>query len=143
MVFFLGKEHLKKFHYNNLFYKNSNLLLTWKHESGKDFKPGMYNIVLRGQKPFKALIGFQLRFRWFKYEGYDHYGSVQSNESGVAVISTYLGKNACDFNFVINSDLTLNQVVATSTEEDQKLSPHVTHPPHWFQRLGFLSRLWS
>lgn len=143
MILFLGKEHLKKFHYNHIFYKDSNLLLTWEHKGGKDFKPGMYNIVLRGQKPFNAKIGFQLRFRWFNYEGYDHYGFVQSDEKGVAVISTYLGQNACEFKFVINADLSLNKIVASSTKEDQYLVPHVKYPPHWFQRLGFLSRLWS
>jgi len=134
---FLGKEMLKKFRFMWNFVKNSSQMVIWHHLGGKNFKPGMFNIVLRGEKPFAVLVGFHLTIPLLKYKGFDYYGFVQSDENGVAVISTYLGKGACEFQFFVNTDLTSNLVVVTSNDEDQRLSPNVFYPPHWYQRLGF------
>ncbi len=134
---FLGLEFKKKFGFMANFARNSNQLLIWKSWGSK--KPGMHNIILRGNRPFCALVGFQLNVPMFGMSGFDYYGFVKSNDQGVAVISTYIGKGECEFLFFVNTDLNHNSVVASSTERDQLHTPDVTYPPHWWQRLGIFA----
>lgn len=130
---FLGTEMLKKFHFMRDFVNHSNQLVTWNYAG--DRKPGMYKIVLSGQKPFGALVGFRLEIPAIGFSGYDYYGFVRSDMGGLAVISTYLGKGKCEFRFLTTSDK--SQITVTSTEGDQELMPQEVYPPHWYQKLGF------
>lgn len=132
---FLGYELLKKFTFMRDFVEGSNQMVIWDYSGNRN--PGMHNIVLRGSKPFCALVGFKLQIPLFKWSGYDYYGFVRSNEDGVAVIATYLGKGTCTFQFFANTNLQYNQITATSTEAEQQYQPDVRYPPHWYQRLGF------
>jgi hypothetical protein len=63
----------------------SNNMVAWKSEG--DRKNGMYNIVLRGEKPFCALIGFKMVFPIVGYIGYDYYGFVKADSNNIAVVS--------------------------------------------------------
>lgn len=135
IALFLGSELLKKFGFMQSFVQCSNQTVEWKYIG--DRKPGMYNIVLRGKTPFCALVGFKLHIPVLNYSGFDHYGFVKSDENNVAVISAYLGKGACEFQFFVNSDIKINQITITSSEEDQLLKPHSKFSPHWYQRFGF------
>ena len=135
IALFLGSEFLRKFGFMRSFIACSNQVVKWKYSG--DRKPGMYNIVLHGKLPFCALIGFKLSIPILKYSGFDYYGFVKSGDDNVAVISTYLGKGACEFQFFANSDVSINQITVTSSEEDQLLEPHSKSTPHWYQRFGF------
>lgn len=132
---FLGKELLKKFVFMRDFIQSSNQMVAWKYLG--DRRSWMYNIVLRGKTPFCALVGFRLNILIFKYSGFDHYGFIKSNENNVAVISTYLSKSECEFQFLINTDIAINPIVATSSEEDQLIEADSKYPSHWWQRVGF------
>lgn len=135
IAIFLGKEFLKKFGFMQNFIKNSDQMVVWKYIGDK--KPGMCNIVLRGKMPFCALIGFELGIPMLKYSGFDYYGFVKSDKNSVAVISTYLGKNACEFQFFLNTNITNNPITITSDEKDQLLQPNSKSKPHYYQRIGF------
>ncbi|MFH1947500.1 MAG: hypothetical protein ABIJ23_05100 [Candidatus Magasanikbacteria bacterium] len=136
IAIFLGREMLKKFGYMHSFVQSSNQLITWSYSGGR--KSGMYNIVLRGPKNFSALVGFNLKIPVLGYSGYDYYGQVDSNQNGVAVISTYLGKGATEFQFLVSRDLEHCSIeVASGLFIDQELTPDVVYPPHWYQKLGF------
>ena len=132
---FLGKEFLKKFSFMKNFVQSSNQMVVWKYSGDK--KPGMHNIVLRGKTPFCALIGFELGIPMLKYSGFDYFGFVKSGKNNIAVLSTYLGKNHCEFQFFLNTDITNNPIKITSNEEDQLLHPNSKSKPHWYQRIGF------
>lgn len=132
---FLGTEMLKKFEFMRDFTRNTNQLVTWRHNGYR--QPGMYNIVLRGKKPFCVLIGFQLVITELGHVGYDHYGFLCSGNDSVVAFSTYLGKHSCNFQFLVSADLNDNPIVVTSSEDDQKLVPREVYPSHWYQRLGF------
>ena len=132
---FLSKEFLKKFGFMRNFIKNSNHIVVWRYTGNK--KPGMHNIVLRGKTPFCALIGFELGIPMLKYSGFDYFGFVKSDKNNVAVISTYLGKNACEFQFFVNTNIGNNPIAITSDEKDQLLQPNSISKPHWYQRIGF------
>lgn len=138
VAIFLGTQFLKKFRYMYVFVNNSRQLVTWRHNGFQEkYKTGMYNIVLRGKKQFNALVGFKLDIPVLGYSGFDYYGIVHSDPQGVAVISTYLGKGDCMFEFFVNTDLDGHPITATCTREDQFLTPQEVYPPHWYQRLGF------
>jgi hypothetical protein len=134
---FLGREFLNKLGHLRDFTHHSNQMVVWRYEG--DRRPGMYNIVLRGEKQFCTLIGFKLNIPIFKYSGFDYYGFAKSNENNVAVISTYLGRASREFQFFINMDIDNNFITATSSEEDQLLQPHLKFSPHWYQRFGFFA----
>ena len=138
IILFLGNEMVKKFEYFNSFAKSSNQLLDYTH--GGLETPRMRNIVLRSKdgQPFTALVGFYLEVPGIG-AGFDYYGYVESNSKGVAVISTFIGKNLVAFQFFVDCDLRQNPITITSKEVDQILKPDVTYPPHWWQRLGFYS----
>lgn len=140
LVAFFAREYLKKFGYMRDFIKYSNQKVVWVYSGlkGKGGKRGMRNIVLRGSKPFCVLVGFKLDIKAIRFSGFDYYGFVRSNEEGVAVISTFMGKGEVEFQFFVNTDLGVNPVQATSTDEDQLLKPDATYPPHFYQKwFGF------
>jgi len=131
LAFFLGREFIKKFRFMQSFALRSNQMVIWHYQGvTSGHKPGMRNIVLRGSKPFSALVGFTLHIPILKYSGFDYYGSVHSDEHGIAVISTYLGDSEREFLFFVNTDLGQNPIKATSNEDDQLLTPDSTYPPH-------------
>lgn len=134
----LANEHVKKFRMMADFMAGADNLVTYRY-AGPSVTggAGMRNVVLRGRKPFSALVGFRFTVPLAGDLGSDFYGIVRSNEHGVAVISTYLGHRPADFLFLLNSDLTSNPVIASSTDTDQDMKPHVVFPPHLVQRLGF------
>lgn len=134
---FLGFELLKKFNFMRMFTKNSNQMVEWEYPGDKTKKPGMRNIVLRGQRPFSVLIGFNLKISLIGHNGFDYYGFAQADEKHMVVISTYLGKKPCIFQFFVNTDLAHNHIGVSSNDWDQELNPDVSFPPHWYQRLGF------
>lgn len=137
IALFLGSEFLEKFRFMRDFIQRSNQFVEWKYDG--DRTPGMYNIVLQGQRGFSMLVGFELAIPILGYKGFDYYGFVRSDSSGRVVISTYLGRGKAKFQFFVNCDLGANPVVVSSTNEDQTYFPDVTYPPHWYQRLGFYS----
>jgi hypothetical protein len=140
LALFLGQEFLKKFGFMDEFIQDSNQMVVYRYPGlTNGEKPGMRNIVLRGQKPFSALIGFNLNIPFINYSGFDYYGKVKSGEYFIAVISTYVGKSPVAFKFLVNTDLSINRITASSTEVDQHFTPNVEYPPHWYQRLGFYS----
>lgn len=96
----------------------------------------MYNIVLRGQAPFRALIGFQLAIPLLRYSGIDPFGFVRSDDMHRAVIAVYLGKTPRKFHFLIDRDITTSPIGVTSSDEDQRLRVDARYSPHWWQRLG-------
>jgi hypothetical protein len=138
---FLGKEFLKKFAFMRDFIKTSNQSLSWYYQG--DRKPGMYTIVLRAKKPFSALVGFRLDIPILGYSGFDYYGFVQARQQVdgqyVAVVSTYMAGGEVEFQFFVNSDLGVNPINVSSSDEDQSLTPGATFPPHLYQRIGFYS----
>lgn len=141
LSWFLGTEMLKKFGFMGRFVRKADqIVISWYYAGKKTGrKPGMYNIVLRGKQSFSTLIGFKLEIPFSKGEKFDCYGEVTSDEHGVAVISTYLGNGAVEFQFVVSGELRHNSIEVTSTDADQRLEPHVKYPPHWYQRIGFYS----
>lgn len=142
--FFFGTQLLKKFQIINRFILANKILVTnyWHpgiEKMGTD--PGMRNIVIRSpnKKPFTVMVGCVVRIpkivAWlFRLDvvGADPFGYVQSNDEGVAVISTYCGYSQVLFWFLGSSEL-----VATSTDEDQELDATVVFPPHLYQLFGF------
>ena len=137
VAIFLGSEFLKKFGFMRDFISNSNQMVVWHYRGAEDRKSDIRNIVLRGSKPFCVLVGFKLDIPILGYSGFDYYGFVRSDDQGVAVISTYLGKGECEFQFFVNTDVNHHPVTASSGEDDQQLQPHSVYPPHWYQRFGF------
>ncbi len=135
---FLVKEMLKKFGFMRKFVKSSHLLEDFHYyglsKNGK-VKPGMRIIVLKSkdEKKFSVLIGFKLKI--FGKVGFDYYGYVESNNLGMVVISTYLGKSPVDFQFFKNNDVDVKVCISNNTN----LIPQVTYPPHFWQRLGIFA----
>lgn len=134
ITLFLGKELLKKFRFLQYFGHDSHSLIIWNFAG--DRKPGMYNIVLHGQAPFCALVGFQLTIPLLRYSGFDPFGFVRSDDTHRAVIVVYLGKAPRKFYFLINRDITTSPIEVTSSDEDQQLRVDARYSPHWWQRLG-------
>lgn len=135
IAIFLGKELLKKFWFMQEFIRDSNQIITFEYEWNK--KSWMYNIVLRWEKPFSALIGFKLEIPILWYSWFDYYGFIKSDKNNTAILSTYLSKKPIQFKFMINSDLTNNNITVSSDDKDEILKPNKIFPPHWYQRLGF------
>ena len=130
---FLAKELLKKFVFFKNFSEKSELMMHWTITPEES---GMRNIVLHSHEPFSILVGFRLSIPLVGFEGFDYYGYVTSNEKNQAIISTYIHKDIpTEFQFMKN---TLNKITITSTEDDQKMIPQVSYPPHWWQKWSFL-----
>lgn len=140
-IIFLLKELKKKFGFMQSFLNSSHLKVVYQHNGNRFTRPSMKNIVLRSQagRPFVALIGFTLRIPIIGFEGFDYYGQVMSDENGVAVVSTFVGRGDVEFVFVVNRDNEDGDITASLELSDQFLTPQVTYPPHWWQRLGFFS----
>lgn len=132
---FLTKELLKKFRFMKSFF-HSCPYTTSRHYDGKRI-PDMYNIVFKSEKPFSLLVGFELNIPIINYSGYDPYGFVSSWDTHQIVISTYLGKEAIDFQFFTSIDP--KYITISSTKKDQELSADITYPPHRRQRLWIFS----
>jgi len=133
---FLAKELVKKFRFFQCFVSSSRQLVPWYYKRKNVEKKGMHNIVLRGEKQFSALVGFELELPVIGNAGFDYYGLVHSDKEGKAVFSTYLGNGDCKFVFFLNEDI---KVSVSSSEEDQKLNPTEIYPPHWWQKFGYFS----
>lgn len=132
LTLFLASEFIKKFWFMQAFVKNSEQMMVWKYDGKR--RPWMYTIVLRGRQSFAVLIGFKLRI--FGWSGFDYYGFAKSNRDTL-IISTYLGRNAKDFYFFSDTNLQINPIIISSTDEEQKLKAHKIYKPHRYQRLGF------
>ena len=118
------------------FVEQSNQLVELKYKGR--LSPGMRNIVLSGNAPFRVLIGFKLRIPIIGYTGFDYYGEAESDENGAVVISTFIGKGPCVFQFFVNTDLSQNPIKAEAGCAEQSMTPDVVYPPHWYQKyLGF------
>ncbi|MFZ2979258.1 MAG: hypothetical protein WA057_06345 [Candidatus Magasanikiibacteriota bacterium] len=135
---FLASEMMKKFNFFNQFAESSHHLVEFSY--GGQETPGMRNIVLRSEdgRPFTTLVGFYLEVPKIG-AGFDYYGYVESGSDGVAVVSTYIGRDLVTFQFFVNRDVQIKPVKVSSTDADQKFNPNVVFPPHWWQRLGFYS----
>ena len=135
LAVFFGKELLKKFQILRRFThaaKDHVVTFNWVGASqARGRKPGMHNIVLRSGtgQPFSVLVGFELVLRSFR--GLDPYGFAQSDERGVVVLATYLGRGACTFVFLANRGA--GDIIASSTPDDQLLPPGARYDPHKFQ----------
>ncbi len=132
---FLGKEMLKKFGFMRSFIKNSSLLINYRYPGSKaaGHKPGMRKIAFlaKNDKQFSLLIGFELSI--LGSQGFDYYGSLTSNNKGILVIETYLGKSAVNFQFLKNKDIEISVI---ADESVQQMAPSASYPPHFWQRLG-------
>lgn len=139
-VFFLGSEMLKKFNIFQHHVKDSNQLLSLSYRGAGEegFKKGMKTITIHWDRPFGALVGFNLKVPFFA-EGFDYYGRARSVPTGFGghdlTISTYLGNGKVDFLFYLNRELSGQQPIFSYGDENEKAS--ATFPPHWWQRLGF------
>ena len=130
---FLGKEVLKKFYFLRLFIQDAPGLIEWQYDGMR--KSGIYNVVLRSDRPFKALVGFDLETLFYT-SGYDVFWYVKTEDSYSVVISLYLGKKPALFRFLTNLPEARSHIQITSSESDQIETPHVTYPPHWWQKIG-------
>jgi hypothetical protein len=132
---FLGKEMLKKFSFMRSFVKNSSLLVKYHYPGNKvaGHKPGMRKIAFlaKNNQQFSLLIGFELSL--FASKGFDYYGFVSSNDKGILVIETYLGKSHVNFQFLKNEDVEISII---ADESVQKMAPNASYPPHFWQKLG-------
>lgn len=144
-VLFLGNEMKKKFRFMRDFVANSRSLLEFNYRGAREHgkEKGMHNVVIRAKTPFSVLVGFELTVPVLG-SGFDYYGFANAlrMENGaideyVAVISTYLGNGPCLFQFFLNCDVIGTDARVSSTDDDQKLKPVVTYPPHLIQKLGF------
>lgn len=130
VIYFLGSQLIKKFHALYLFARGSRITHNWIYPGSN--KPGMRNVVLHGTEPFKVLLCFKLKLPRLPV-GLDWYGMVRSNEAGVVVFSTYLGKGICHFRFLVD---TTSHIKIRADDEVQTLEPTASFPPHFWQRWG-------
>lgn len=140
IAIFLGGELLRKFRFHTLFSDSKGYIqqLVYIWPGGR--KPEMRNIVLEGGQPFKVLVGFKLIIPLIPFMGTDWFGFLEARERMTggyyAVISTFMWKKPVEFRLLVNSQVK-DEVKISSSKEDQSLTPHLTCPPHIFQRLGF------
>lgn len=140
---FRAKERVKKFGYLKGYIDTcpDQQRLVWNYPGSVvvDIKQGMHTVVLRNAsgKDFSVLLTFRLELP-FGFHGIDQFGYLKSSE-GVVVFSTYLGKGACNFIFMVNS-LELGcppPQVGKFLDHEGIYVPQKRYPPHWWQRLGF------
>ncbi|MCC6639097.1 hypothetical protein IT409_00895 [Candidatus Falkowbacteria bacterium] len=132
IALFLFSEGRKKIDFMGKFTKDSTHLLRYSY-SGKDTKPGMYNVKLSADVPFKVMIGIELNMAPF-LQGFDPYGFIASRNNTV-VFSTYLGKVNAEFVFFLEG-VTAQEV---KLEFGVEGNPQEVYEPHWWQRLGLFS----
>lgn len=138
---FFGYEFRKKFLFMDKFAKFSGMEVSWYWSGTGGERPRMANIVLKSEtkKPFIALVGFTLHvpIPVIGGKGFDYYGIVESDGDGVAVVSTWFGRKAVLFRFLVNCDPSVNRVIAFAGNGADRLKPHVVYPPKPYQRIGF------
>ncbi len=143
VAIFLGKEMVKKFRFMKGFIDTcpDHQRLVWNYpgSAGVNMKPGMHTVVLRNAsgKDFSVLLTFRLELP-FGFHGVDQFGYLKSR-GGVIAFSTYLGKGAYNFIFMINS-LELGcppPQVGKFLDHEGVYTPQKRYSPHWWQRLGF------
>lgn len=145
LAIFFGTELQKKFGFMGRFAKDTRAMVVYPYAGAErmGIPTGMRNVVLKSadRKPFRALIALKFELPIIgKVGSVDPYGFVRSDQGGVAVMSTYLGRGSADFVFIaIHDDGSAASISVSSTNDDQSLTPDVTYPPHWFQTFGPLS----
>jgi hypothetical protein len=143
LVWFLGKELLKKFKFLDKFAETSGWMERIDYKwicAGR--KPGMRKIVLSSKQPFSVLIGFKLRIPIIRHESTDCFGFVEAKKTELgnwlAIISTYMGKKTVDFSLFIKRKSQEELVTLAQERTAQEFEEtHASYPPHWYQRLGF------
>lgn len=140
---FLGKELLKKFKFHDSFTSSNGYIQNIKYYwIGTTDKPRMRNIILKGNKPFKVLIGFKLEIALLKFEGTDWFGlsTAKRAQDGnyYSVISTWMGRNDSEFHLLTNSNFK-NNIIKIVQVKKINLKPDVACLPHWYQKIGFYS----
>lgn len=134
---FLAKDFLKKMIFITQFSELDRVVIYLSQRGPYPRKPGMYNIVLRGQKPFQSLIGLKLSLLGFSI--FCPFGFVQSDKKNRVVIRIYISRGKSTFWFLLNEKKKWSNVEVSSSDEDQDLKPDFTQSPHWWQRLNFCS----
>lgn len=131
---FLALELRKKFGYMQQFMKGATGVLVREHHGSNT--PGMAQIVLTWDHPFKVLIGFDLVLPIVGSVGFDYYGFAESRPEGgahVIVIETYLGKKAATFKFLMNHMPPIGNSPRVDEKRAGELQPTATYKPHWYQ----------
>lgn len=131
---FLVKELLKKFKFWKSFQKNHTNQLSWIYQGDKT--PGMYTLVLRWDRSFRALIGFDFSIGSIGQLGYDVFGCMESDSDGYISVSLYLGHGPVEFIFLIDGVVAQGLQITCNEAESQEI-PTYTYLPHWWQRLSF------
>ena len=134
LVMFLGRELLKHFERAKRTEDRREGYYSFCYRYKGSSKPRMRKIMISSEdrKPFYCQVG--MRFQLFGYDGIDYFGSVDSDDEGVAVIETYLGRGSCEFYFLENRQTILS---INTLKDDSSYIPCAVFPPHWWQRLGF------
>lgn len=140
LALFLGREMLRKFRQHILFTSSPGYISKWIYSWPGGAKPKMRNMVLKGKKPFKVLVGFELVIPLLRFRGIDWYGFVeaekQTNGDYLTVISTFMWKKPVEFPLLVNAEQK-DDVELLPVADGQSLAPHLICPPHLYQRLGF------
>ncbi|MFA5124922.1 MAG: hypothetical protein WC473_03845 [Patescibacteria group bacterium] len=138
VVAFLGTELLKKFQFLFAYYIDN---IESGHAKGffyegcpSDQKPGMRRIIIesKSKKKFTALIGMRFEMSRNSGCGFDPFGCVKSDQNGVAVFSTYLGKGEAQFMFLS----TVDDIAIRIARDSEDWQPTAIYKPHWFQKIG-------
>lgn len=133
VVYFLGTEHLRKFHLLQQFSSSLNVV-RYHFDGVKRFRDkGMKNIVLRSEQAMSFTALCTAEFPTFWGSGMDPVSVGKSSPEGILVVSAFFGKGPCDLYFIINDPQV--KIHVTATPDDQKLSPSTVMPPHWVHWL--------
>lgn len=131
---FLALELRKKFRFMQQFMKEASGVLVREHHGSTT--PGMAQIVLTWNRPFKTLIGFDLVLPVVGNVGFDYYGFAESRPEGgahVLIIETYLGKKPAVFKFLMNTSPPIGNSPRIDEKRAGELEPTVVYKPHWYQ----------
>ena len=131
---FFAKELLKKFKFWKSFQKNHTNQISWIYQGDKS--PGMYTLVLRWDRLFRALIGFDFSIGPIGHLGYDVFGYMESDSDGYISVSLYLGHGPVEFIFLIDG-IGAWHLSISCIEDDVHIVPKYRYTPHWWQRIGF------
>lgn len=131
---FLAKELLRKFKFWKSFQKNHTNQISWVYQGDK--APGMYTLVLRWDRSFRALIGFDFSIGPISHLGYDIFGYMESDPDGYISVSLYLGHGPVEFVFLID-EADVSGIFIDCIDHDNSVVPQYVYLPHWWQRLGF------
>jgi hypothetical protein len=158
LCLFFIRDKFKKLYLIRSFLLNSDhpdITFDYKGAEACGRRPGMYNIAIRWNQPFSALVGLNLTIplfgKIFYYFGYTT--SLQSVENGIngehiAIISTYFGRGPCRFRFFVSRDVLsphiTSETLPVATSDDERDQGYVafrnsTFPPSFIQKLGFFN----